>query len=176
MRIVKRISVSVLILVTTLILIAYLLPRTVSVEHSIVINAAPDKIFPLVNNQKNGAQWSPWLSRDPNVQVTYSGPDAGVGSKMEWASNNPNVGTGSATIIGSVENESIKTALDFGGEGTADAWFSFVAQDQSTKVSWGFTMDTGLNPIGRWMGVMMDKWIGSDYALGLANLKGLVEG
>lgn len=83
MKLIKRILGTVVLIAVAMIAIAYILPRTVSVERSIVINATPDKIFPLVNNQKNGADWSPWLARDPNVQVIYSGPDAGVGSKME---------------------------------------------------------------------------------------------
>jgi hypothetical protein len=34
----------------------------------------------------------------------------------------------------------------------------------------------GVNPVGRWMGLMMDRWVGADYERGLANLKALVEG
>jgi len=104
MKIIKRMFGAILIIAIALIAISYILPRMVSVERSIVINAAPDKIFPLVNSQRNGEQWSPWLSRDPNVKVIYSGPDAGVGSKMEWISDNPNVGNGTAEIVESVEN------------------------------------------------------------------------
>ena len=176
MQFIKRIFGFVLIIAVVLVAIAYMLPRNVSVERSIVINATPDKIFPLVNNQKNEEQWSPWLARDPNTLMTYSGPDAGVGSKMEWASDHKGVGNGTAEIVESVENQSIKTKLDFGSQGAADAWFSFVAQGEFTKVSWGFTTDMGMNPIGRWMGLMMDKWVGGDYEQGLANLKALVEG
>ena len=175
MKLVKRILGALLLLVVALTLIAYVLPRNVSVERSVVIDATPDKIFPYINNQKLEEQWSPWLSRDPQVKLTYTGPDAGVGSKMEWASNNKNVGNGTATIVESVENKSVKAALDFGSHGTADAWFDLVPQEQSTQVSWGFTTDTGMNPIGRWMGLMMDKWVGNDYQQGLANLKQLIE-
>jgi len=33
-----------------------------------------------------------------------------------------------------------------------------------------------MNPMGRWMGLMMDGWVGPDYETGLSNLKSLVEG
>ena len=33
----------------------------------------------------------------------------------------------------------------------------------------------GMNPMGRWMGLMMDGMVGADYDQGLANLKALVE-
>jgi polyketide cyclase/dehydrase/lipid transport protein len=175
MTFIKRFLGLVFLVVAALVVGAYLLPKEVTVERSIVINAAPDKIFPLVNNQKNSRQWSPWLARDPDVKLVYSGPDAGAGSKMQWTSDNPNVGNGTAVIVASVENESIKTKLDFGSQGTADAWFNFAPEGDATQVSWGFTTDMGMNPIGRWMGLMMDKWVGGDYEQGLANLKALVE-
>ena len=94
---------------------------------------------------------------------------------MEWRSDNKNVGNGTATITESIENQGIKTALDFGSQGTANAWFNLEPQDQATEVFWGFDTDMGMNPIGRWMGLMMDGWVGEDYAQGLANLKELVE-
>lgn len=175
MKILKRIVGVLILIAIALIAIAYVLPRNVAVERSIAINAAPEKIFPYINTQKNGEQWSPWLSRDPEIKLTYSGPDAGVGSKMEWASDHKGVGNGSAIITKSVENQSIETALDFGSEGTADAFFTLVPEGEGTNVTWGFTTDMGMNPIGRWMGLMMDKWVGGDYEQGLTNLKALVE-
>jgi effector-binding domain-containing protein len=35
--------------------------------------------------------------------------------------------------------------------------------------------DVGMSPVGRYMGLMFDTWIGKDYEEGLANLKKLVE-
>jgi hypothetical protein len=43
-------------------------------------------------------------------------------------------------------------------------------------VTWMLDTDMGAGPIGRWMGLMMDKWVGGDYETGLQNLKSLVEG
>ncbi|MCX8952648.1 hypothetical protein OU790_04290 [Ruegeria sp. NA] len=38
-----------------------------------------------------------------------------------------------------------------------------------------FESDLGLNPMSRWMELMMDKWVGGDYERGLNNLKVLIE-
>ena len=43
-------------------------------------------------------------------------------------------------------------------------------------MTWGFESDLGMNPMARWMGLMMDSLVGGDYEQGLANLKDLVEG
>jgi hypothetical protein len=33
----------------------------------------------------------------------------------------------------------------------------------------------GMNPVGRYMGLMMDRWVGGDYERGLLQLKAQVE-
>ncbi len=99
----------------------------------------------------------------------------GVGNKLTWASEHPQVGNGTQEITASVENERVETALDFGSMGTADAFFSLKANGDVTDVTWGFTTDMGSNPVSRWMGLMMDKWVGGDYETGLNRLKALVE-
>ena len=58
----------------------------------------------------------------------------------------------------------------------AVANFELVESDGKTAVTWGFETDLGSNPMARWMGLMMDSWVGGDYEAGLSNLKALVEG
>lgn len=175
MRIVKRLLAAILILVIALVAVSYLLPRDIKVARSIEINAPASEVFAQVNGLKAGADWSPWLKRDPDVQLTYSGPDTGVGSKLEWTSEHPQVGSGKQEIVESIENEKVLTALDFGDMGTATAAFILVENSGVTTITWDMETDMGMNPIGRYMGLMMDKWVGADYEKGLANLKALVE-
>ena len=175
MRFLRNVISSLLVLVVVLVVIAYLLPQTVTVERSIVIDAPPEAIFPHVNSLKANEAWSPWLDRDPDIQLAYEGPDEGVGSKLTWASDHPQVGSGTNTITASVPNRRVETALDFGSMGTADAWVDLAPSGGGTEVKWGFTTDLGLNPVARWTGLMMDSWVGADYEDGLGRLKALVE-
>ena len=155
---------------------AFLLPREVAVERSIAIDAPPDAVFPHLNSTQAMGEWSPWLGRDPNIQLAFSGPETGAGNKLDWTSEVPEVGNGSQEITAVVENERVETALDFGEMGTAEAWLTLAPSGDSTEVVWGFVTDTGMNPMARYFGLMMDKWVGGDYETGLANLKALVEG
>ncbi len=175
MRILTRFLAIVVVLAIALVAIAFVLPREVSVARSITIDAAPEAVFPYVNSLKEGEKWSPWLARDPEIQLTYEGPEAGVGNKLTWASEHPQVGNGIQEITASTENERVEMALDFGPMGTANAHFDLAANGEATDVTWGFTTDLGLNPMARWMGLMMDRWVGGDYETGLGNLKALVE-
>ncbi len=176
MRLIKRIFVTLLIIVLALVGVSYLLPGRAEVSRSITIDAPASAIFPYVNSMQQTEKWSPWLARDPETRLDYSGPDAGVGNTLNWASEHPQVGSGSQEIVESVENQQVKTALDFGSMGTATASFLLQPEGAQTEVTWGFTSDLGLNPMSRWMGLMMDKWVGGDYERGLENLKALVEG
>ncbi|MEL7151445.1 MAG: SRPBCC family protein [Pseudomonadota bacterium] len=155
---------------------AFLLPKDVTVARSIEIDAPAEDIFPHINNLKAAGAWSPWLGKDPAVELTYTGPEEGVGAKLAWASEDPQVGNGTQEITLSEKDKRVQTALDFGPMGQALADFQIEEIGGATRVTWGFETDMGNNPTWRWMGLMMDSWVGADYEAGLANLKTLIEG
>ena len=109
------------------------------------------------------------------MKLVYSGPASGVGNRLVWESEHPQVGSGTQEIIASEENSLVRTALDFGAMGTATARFELNPDGEVTELTWGFVTDTGMNPIARWMGLMMDRLVGPDYENGLARLKELIE-
>jgi uncharacterized protein YndB with AHSA1/START domain len=152
----------------------YVLPGEAVVQRSININAPPEKVYAVVGNMKRFNEWSPWADLDPTTKYTFEGPESGVGQKMSWASNNPNVGVGSQTIVEAVENSSTVTELDFGDMGKARASINLAAVSGGTAVTWGFK-STLKSASERWLGLMFDRWIGADYAKGLERLKALVE-
>lgn len=176
MRILKWILIVVATLAAVVVIGGFLLPREVTVTRTVEIDAPAEAIFPHVNSLKATQAWSPWLSIDPDVAVTFDGPEAGVGAKMAWRSDDPQVGQGTQEITASTDGQSVETALDFGEMGTATARFDLVAAGDATQVTWGLYLDMGAGPVGRWMGLMMDGFVGGDYERGLANLKSLVEG
>ena len=175
MKIIKRIFLTGLGILTALVVISFFLPQQIKVERSIAIKAPAQKIYPLINDLQQFNTWSPWAQKDPDTQYRMEGPKSGVGSKMFWTSDHPQVGSGNQQIIENIENEFVKTRLDFGAQGVANAYFYLSPEADSTRVIWGFTTDLGLNPIGRYMGLFFDSWIGADYEEGLANLKKTVE-
>jgi len=175
MRIVKWILGSLIVIIAVLGIIGMLLPRDVTVARSIEIDAAAADIFPFVNDLRAGVDWSPWLSQDPETRLIFSEVATGKGATLDWASDNGNVGSGRMEITDVRPNERLEVALDFGAMGMADAFWDFVEVSGKTTVTWGFATDMGAGPAGRWMGLMMDSWIGADYQRGLENLKALVE-
>lgn len=176
MRVIRNILIGLVALVAVLAIVGMVLPRYVTVERDVIVQATPEAVYPHVASLQAFSEWSPWGDIDPDMVVAYSGPEIGVGNVMEWTSEHPNVGNGRQEILEVVENESVRTALDFGEMGTAEAWWRLTSEGTGTRVIWGLTADMGQGPVGRWVGLMMDGWVGADYERGLARLQGIVEG
>lgn len=173
MRAIKRLILGVFLLALVMVAAAFALPRHVSVERSAVINAPELDVFVYLNSPKKFNEWSPWAARDPEMHYVFSGPVEGVGARMEWDSDE--FGKGSQEIVESNPGKNIVVALDFDIQGAASSSFVLSPAGAGTKLSWGMNTDVGNNPLGRWTGLMLDRWIGADYEQGLTRLKQLVE-
>lgn len=175
MRMIRRTFLYIFGLALILGLGAYALPREVTVKRDVVIEAPVEAVFPLVNSLKRMAEWSPWISRDPAIKLVFSGPDEGVGAMMGWSSAMEQVGNGTQEITQSKPDERVATSLVFGKMGPSVAVFDLTTEELGTRVEWSLTSDMGMNPVGRWMGLMMDRWVGPDFETGLAHLKAQAE-
>jgi effector-binding domain-containing protein/uncharacterized protein YndB with AHSA1/START domain len=176
MKILKKVLIALVLIVVAAAGIGLLLPRQVHVERSAVIDAPRATVFALVNGFRNFNKWSPWHAMDPQAKYAYEGPDFGVGAKMSWSGDAKTVGSGSQEIVESRPWEAVRTSLDFGDQGKAVAQFTLAPEGSGTRVTWGFDTDLGMNPVGRYFGLMFDRMIGKDYEKGLAGLKTLAEG
>ena len=152
----------------------YLLPNEVRVERQTVINALPENVFALVGGYTRFNEWSPWAELDAKTHYTLEGPESGVGSKMIWASNDPNVGSGSQTITEHVPNSHVAVDLDFGAMGKSKAYWDLRPEGAGTSATWGFRMKLD-GMMDRWFGLLMDRFIGPDYEKGLGKVKALAE-
>lgn len=171
----RRLIVTAVVLGTIFVAVGLVLPAKIHVERSAVIQAPAADIFPYVNDFRRFNEWNPWAARDPNTKYAFTGPESGQGAGMTWQSDDPNVGAGSQTIVESIPNERVSSLLDFGQMGRAQAFYRLETQDGGTKVTWGFDTVLPYNPVTRWMGLLIDRWIGADYEEGLARLKKKVE-
>lgn len=175
MGLIGIISISLGSLVLLLILVGFFLPRKVHVARSIIIDGSKEDIFPHLNNLKLFVEWSPWTEKDPNMTQNFSGPESGIACTYQWEGDKKKVGTGSMIITNSVHNERVETDLNFGKQGTAQANWILESKDSKTKVIWTLDTDMGINPVGRYFGLFMDKMIGPDYEHGLNKLKAKLE-
>jgi hypothetical protein len=175
MKLLKKILIGLAAFVALLLLVSIFLNSKVHVERKLTINAPAEKIFAQINTVKNWEQWSPWHKLDPIMKLRYEGPASGAGAKYYWESQQRNVGNGSLTIMQSVPNQDVQTAMDFGQQGQATGKFQLEKDAGGTQVVWSMDTDMGRNPIGKFFGLLMDRMIGRDFERGLNNLKTVCE-
>lgn len=92
MRVLKWIRVVFVALVAVFVLGGLMLPHDLTVSRSIDIEDPVEAIFLRRNSVKATQALSAWLARDLHVQFTFAGPDAGIGAKMAWTSDDQQVG------------------------------------------------------------------------------------
>jgi uncharacterized protein YndB with AHSA1/START domain len=146
------------------------------VERKAVIPAPPAEVFANVADLHKWRAWSPWERVDPDMQRTYSGPDAGNGASYAWVGNR-NVGEGRMTITECRPNDFIRIKLEFlkPFACTNTAEFTFAPQgDGQTAVTWSMFGPKNLFAKAFHLCVSMDKMIGGDFEKGLTNLKTVV--
>lgn len=162
------------IILVSLALVGFLLPRRANVERAIVIHAPRAVVFDVLNDLARFNKWSPWAMLDPNAKYTFSGPAVGVGAKMAWVGDPATMGSGTQEILVSEPPAKIRVRYVFGPQ-PADATFSLTEEQDGTRVVWSIETDLGNNPVGRYFGLMFDKMIGGDFERGLVGLKSYVE-
>ncbi len=153
---------------------SFLLPAQAVVTRSTEIAAPPDKVFAIVGDLRRFNEFSPWADLDPNIKYTFEGPESGIGQKMNWTSDNADVGNGSQTITRYEPPNFLETQLDFGMRGRPVASFDLVPSTTGTNVTWTFKSDLDGIP-AKWFGLMFDRWIGANYEKGLFKLKTVAE-
>jgi Polyketide cyclase / dehydrase and lipid transport len=175
MKILKITAIVLLSIIVLLVLIAFLLPKQVSVSRNASINASKLVIYPLVAAPTNWQQWSVWNQRDPNMQMTYSGNGAGAGAKWSWQSKTE--GNGDMEIISTEGVNAITYQLKFADWGMVSTgkFFFEPTNDVVTNVVWSMNADLGNNPLMRYMGLFMDRMVGKDFEASLAQLKIIAE-
>ena len=161
-------------LIVLLVVVGFILPSSYQVERKVLINASAEDIYPNVVNLKAWPQWGVWFKRDPNMEISYAGPDRAIGMQMQWKSETQ--GDGQMEIVDLKHNRKLTYSLyfpEFEMGSTGDMTLEPV--DGGTLVTWSDSGDLGASPVNRYMGLMMDGMIGPDFELGLENLKTVSE-
>lgn len=151
-------------------------PDTFRVERRTSVQAAPEQLYPLINDMQQFNTWNPFNRKDPAIQGSYSGPAAGPGATYAFAGNK-DVGKGSLRIVQSQPPRQVTMELHmiepFEGRNTVE--FSLVPRGAGTEVTWAMH---GPAPfLNKLIGVFldMDRMIGRDFEDGLAALKARAE-
>ena len=150
--------------------VASLRPSHYIVSRSLVIDATPERIAPMLTDMHAWNTWNPWDAMEPTATKTYSQPATGVGAWYTWRGEQ--TGSGRMEII-SISPARVDYGLHFTApmQDTATMHVDFVPVSAArTNVTW--SMEGEQSFMGRAMGlfVSMDSMTGGDFEQGLLNL------
>ncbi len=143
-----------------------LLPRHVNVERQALIAADAQTVLALAASGEGYQRFNPYKTTDPDLSITLFGPASGVGSGFHFAGKD---GKGSQTVS-AVTGDAVHFDIDLGAMGKPKQTIRAQQRDGRTHVTWSMDADMGMNPIGRVMGLFMDRMVGPTFERGLANL------
>src|SRR5688572_21780770 len=83
-------------LVAAILIIAALMPKTYSIEKSIVIDKPMDQVMDRISDLNHYSKWNPWQQADPSARHTITGIPGAPGHKYSWEGKK--VGVGSLTL------------------------------------------------------------------------------
>jgi hypothetical protein len=149
---------------------------TFRVQRSASIKAAPDRIFPLINDLHRFNGWNPFERKDPNLKRSYSGAQSGKGAAYAFAGNGE-VGRGTIEIIASAPASKVTMTLHmlepFETRNTVD--FILQPKGDMTEVTWAMHGPVPYLAKIIHLFIDMDRMVGGEFEAGLASLKAIAE-
>ena len=179
-EIIVIIAVALAIAIAIILILAATKPDTFGVQRATTVKAPPEKIFSVLSDFHQWGSWSPWETKDPTMKRVFSGAASGKGAVYGWEGDK-NVGSGRMEIMDTAAPTKIVIKLDFFTpfEGHNTAEFTILPQGQGTNIITHLTWEMyGPAPfMSKVMQVFMnvDRMVGKDFEIGLANLKRLAE-
>ena len=150
------------------------LPNEWRADESIVIDAPPEAVYPLVASPKRWTEWSSWSRRqDPTLELAYDGPESGAGASFAWRGEQ--LGLGKLKILGVEPNRSVRYELTLRNQPfSKQGKIALEPVADGTRVTWsdGGELDSTL---GRLFRERLENSVAAEFRASLARLKKLVE-
>jgi uncharacterized protein YndB with AHSA1/START domain len=170
-----RVVLGIVVLLALVVIgVGFALPSAYKVERSLVVDAPPERIYPLVASPRRWPQWSIWTRRDPAMAIEYFGPESGKGAGWRW--NSKTEGRGEMILVEADPARGLHYTLYFPDfDSTSSGDILFEPAGAGTRITWTNAGDVGHNPFKHYLAATMDRLVGPDFDAGLHNLKTLAE-
>ena len=177
MKILKKISIAIAVLMAIYIILALIGPSNYKIERSIKIASAVENVYNQTSIYANWAAWSPWKKADPEAIYNIENDHQEVGASLGWKGELS--GTGSMTTVEIVPNEKFNYELKFTEPWymamTSSGGFTYEQDGDSVLVTWFDAGDLGFMSRPMMLFMDMEGQIGPQFEAGLEELKKICE-
>jgi len=170
--------ISTLIVAVLFLVVGVILPAERTLTESVETNRRLSIVFDTLNSFKRFKDWNPIALRDPAIDLKISGPETGVGARLDYTSSIEAIGKGSWEIVESEEDVSITYKLENPQRGEnkrmAISLKPTGRNNRNVEINQTYTVQYGWNLLGRYAGMYVSRHVGDDVKLGLNKLTGML--
>ena len=172
--------ISCVIVAVMFLVVAVLLPSSRTLTESVETNRRQSIVFDTINSVRRFKDWSAIPRYDPAVQLRTSGPDAGVGARLDYTSEDKRVGEGSWEITESEPDTRVVYALENSQRGS-NKTMAFVLRptgrnNRNIEITQTYSVDYGWDLLGRFAGLYVSRNVGDDMKLSLGQMGNMLAG
>lgn len=173
-----EILISMAIVAVLFVLVGVFLPSSRTITEKVETNRRQSIVFDTLNSVHRFDEWNALALRDPAIRITRSGPESGVGARLEYESKERSLGKGSWEIVESEPDSRVVYSLDTPDRGE-NKRMSFSLRPtgrggRNIEITQTYNVDYGWNLLGRYAGMYVRGHVGEDMKLGLAKLTSIL--
>jgi hypothetical protein len=173
MRSILEVIIALIISALFFVGLSFFLPTKGKIERTIDIERPAIHVFDAVNSTRRFSSWQPYTVKDSQADIDFSELQDGVGAKVMWSSQVPEIGKGSQEITAAEREKLVQMKLDMGGR-TGTGTIKIEPKEVGVKVIFQFETEfKGL--LDRYKGLYLDSEQGDHLTMGLAGLKAMLE-
>ncbi|TWI01118.1 hypothetical protein IP90_02742 [Luteimonas cucumeris] len=170
--------ISLAIVAALFLIVGLLLPSSRHLVEKAETNRKQTIVYDTLNSLRRFDDWNPLVLRDPRVQLKLSGPESGVGARLDYVSQEKNIGEGSWTITESVPKQKVAIAITNPDRGenkrTVFTLEPTGRNNRNVEITQTYDVDYGWNILGRYFGLYVSRYVGDDMKMGLGRLTNML--
>lgn len=173
-RILRGLTVFIILLVVTVVVVGFVLPAQWTVRAEQNYNSSIDRIWPSIAELKQWPEWTAWnREAQPNMSWSFSGPERGPGATQTWQDPSS---SGVLVVNSEQPNESMHYSVTMEEANTSmNCSIKAEASASGSKLIWQCGGDSGNNPLARVMMKVFTPFIRKQFQIGLDRLKTQVD-
>lgn len=171
---VLEILISLAIVAGLYLALGIVLPSSRHLTERIETNRKLTIVYDTVNSFRTFKNWNAIALRDPRMQLTLSGPEAGVGAKITYSSQEKSIGSGSWEIVKSQQDKMVGIRIEDPTRGSDKRTAYFLRptgrNNRNVEIIQTYDVNYGWNIFGRYAGLYVTRHVGDDMKLSLSRL------
>jgi hypothetical protein len=173
-----EILISMAIVAVLFVLVGVFLPASRTLVEQAETNRQRTIVFDTLNSFRRFQEWNPIVLRDPQMTVQRTGPEEGVGARIEYQSDERAIGRGAWEIVETDPGNRVVYAIESPARGD-NKRMEFTLRgtgrnNRNIEITQQYHVDYGWNLLGRYAGMYVRSSVGEDMKIGMRRLTTLL--